>query len=975
MAPTLPVPSKGALRTLRNLALGTSCTVAFGAGLITEDRRRRIHAAREVHDNAKKLKSSRKYHSASTAAVESFEGLITPYGDVRLWRPSKPLRASEDDYAEPTKSSETVATTRPKPSVSGTTLEHKSLDLNAATLKKLRPIREQKVYAKPYVSGEAKHIRQIFFLVREMEELLRNNETPSSVDAAGLLFFGAFEEGLFGNISGISEALLDVAIQLSEAFRRHGRLDAAEKILDIVLRCGPVEQEAFFAFGAESVISDLLEKHKEASSILEKDTQAYLHKACVLYLTNFKRKPEKGSQRVQALGKVLCAETCRRGLFTMTEEIYWRMDKFLAGAPNEAIHFLITASHGLGKHKKVQKYFERFYLTTSPDQLQFYKVIDLVMDSVLKFQGTEPAETTLLSVLQMAEREGLLISTTSILKVLGDHWKTYRDIIKSKDLFNRVEYLLHVSRHPQAVYGAIIQFCVEAGDEASALSYYEILRKHHEPTPADIRIYGHFAYAKAMKGDWVGVRGEFLRMKKMTTPDYHREHSAAFTHILRMFVQSHTTSETEDFIRESVEEFDLKITPYISNTMIDKYLQVKEIDSVSRWIDYTHSVGCSVDPAFFNTFLKNLHRTWNLNFEQVWAVYQSVRKLGIWTGSFINKETLSTLRDIAISDCGSDTENLFEKLNHVHLYVPVNADRRNNIRAAMSAALSSRDNIGVLKLYKGALREGIPLSQGTVSIALKASLALYPNNIDATACLLEWSQEQGQDIYHSLSTLFTHQISQMKDDTTVSGHQIMEMTRKTVSALESRHIQVPTRIITSTMSVLTKRGYFYDAINFWDSISHRPNSSPIPLDLETLTVLLQAFIGLRDPVGLRWVLQMLQAKDINPDKRFSRILLIGRKAAKEQFDANPPRGALSTSPIGRWILNLRYALDVVQGMKKDAGKEREAVKFKAIEIMEKADLVQRQRDRESTMVTNTAYKGNHDVVNRSTPCPNPTPID
>jgi len=408
MAPTLPVPSKGALRTLRNLALGTSCTVAFGAGLITEDRRRRIHAAREVHDNAKKLKSSRKYHSASTAAVESFEGLITRYGDVSLWPPSKPLRASAGDHVESMKGSETVATAPPKPSDPGTTPEHKSLATEKAALKALRPIREQKLSVKSYASGDSRHVRRVFFLVREIEELLGNNETPSSVDAAGLLFFGAFEEGLFGNISGISEALWDVAIQLSQACRRHGRLEAAEKLLDVVLRCGPIDQGAFFAFGAESIISALLEKHKDASSVVEKDIHADLHKACVLYLTNFKSKPEKGSERIQSLGRTLCAETCRAGLLTMTEEIYWRMDKFLAGTPNKAIPFLITASHGLGKHKKVQKYFERFYLSTTPDQLQFYKVIDLVIDSVLKSQGTELAETTLLSVLKMAEREELL---------------------------------------------------------------------------------------------------------------------------------------------------------------------------------------------------------------------------------------------------------------------------------------------------------------------------------------------------------------------------------------------------------------------------------------------------------------------------------------------------------------------------------------------------------------------------------------
>jgi hypothetical protein len=86
MPNTLPVPSKAALRTLRSLALGTSCTVAFTTGLLTEDRRRRIHAAREVHANAKKLKSSRKYHSAGSPTAESFEEQVMRYRDDGFWQ-------------------------------------------------------------------------------------------------------------------------------------------------------------------------------------------------------------------------------------------------------------------------------------------------------------------------------------------------------------------------------------------------------------------------------------------------------------------------------------------------------------------------------------------------------------------------------------------------------------------------------------------------------------------------------------------------------------------------------------------------------------------------------------------------------------------------------------------------------------------------------------------------------------------------
>ncbi len=90
MSQTYPVPSTGALRVLRRIALGTSCTIAFGAGIITEDRRRRIHAARQVYENGRRIKASRKYHNAGSAALASFEEDISTYGDNGHWKHGKP---------------------------------------------------------------------------------------------------------------------------------------------------------------------------------------------------------------------------------------------------------------------------------------------------------------------------------------------------------------------------------------------------------------------------------------------------------------------------------------------------------------------------------------------------------------------------------------------------------------------------------------------------------------------------------------------------------------------------------------------------------------------------------------------------------------------------------------------------------------------------------------------------------------------
>ena len=89
MPSTLPVPSKGALRALRTLALGTTCTVAFTVGVLTEDRRRRINTVQQACDNARKIKSSRQYHS--TGAVEAIEAFRMKNRDESYMQPDAPL--------------------------------------------------------------------------------------------------------------------------------------------------------------------------------------------------------------------------------------------------------------------------------------------------------------------------------------------------------------------------------------------------------------------------------------------------------------------------------------------------------------------------------------------------------------------------------------------------------------------------------------------------------------------------------------------------------------------------------------------------------------------------------------------------------------------------------------------------------------------------------------------------------------------
>ena len=73
MPPPLPIPSKAALRALRGLILGTSCSLA----LIAEDRRRRINHALRILENGERVKAARSYRAdAAVLALEEEATLL-----------------------------------------------------------------------------------------------------------------------------------------------------------------------------------------------------------------------------------------------------------------------------------------------------------------------------------------------------------------------------------------------------------------------------------------------------------------------------------------------------------------------------------------------------------------------------------------------------------------------------------------------------------------------------------------------------------------------------------------------------------------------------------------------------------------------------------------------------------------------------------------------------------------------------------
>jgi hypothetical protein len=960
MPNTLPVPSKAALRTLRSLALGTSCTVAFTTGLLTEDRRRRIHAAREVHNNAQKLKSSRKYHSGGGPSTDSFEDQVMRYNDDGFWLAKDSINNIQSAPAtltlEPTIPEFTDPCRKPpsfkiskyqllplskiprsQPLDSSKTLKGlelvKSLPPSAAPP---RGPRLRKVVYKPGELAVASSLDRQRKLAADCSRILLNKGDPSTTEAAALRFFEAFEDGLQIEDSGLVKELTDAAAQLSKACQLESKFDVSERILGIVAGYGPIDEDVFYSLGAIGVVKDLIRGLEVGFA---RDTEmgvSKLRKAVALYVTKFKERP-RTSKSWRLLGETLCALTYRYKLFDLTEAVYWRMERSRGDVPNGCVHHLMAALHKQERHKDVIKYFRRLFANARPDQLTFYATGEIVIESALQLGRLDVAEEALVMLAKMGEDGEMQCSTTWFLKVLGSDWRTHRDISRTRALFERLEPHFNLVAHPRAAYGALIQFCVEAGNEDAARWYYDHRLQKAPPgsvTEQDMRVQGHFAYAKAMRHDWSGVKEDFREMRLLSPDKF--EFSASFTPIFKLFAKSHAVSETEEFLRTFIEHQYVTLTPYLSTTMINKYAEAREIDSISRWLDYMTSVQVPADAMFFNAIIYNCRTKWNLSFEETYGLYQKVRKLGGPAAKFINKTTISILRRAAIAGAGGDLGSAVKNLDRLKLDQPLKLSvHSDSVQDHMVFAMTKGEPRRALRIYERAQSSLLPLDAASISIAVKAALQVDPNDIYGAANLLRKPQRDGRDISAAVATMIIHQLSYQCTDALGRPPQVQDVARSIVCVLEDRGVQIPPQMITHTMHTLVCQRQYYQAADFWKSMV-RSQKTPSSPDLPTLTVLLRAYVGARDCVGIEWAIQMLSINSLLPDEQFKKPL----KSALSNM-----RKALEGNEYGyfdrRFYNVIKNALRSISGIRFEATLDKESVKAKTIKIIEQAIEIDR----------------------------------
>ncbi|KFY28312.1 hypothetical protein V493_02995 [Pseudogymnoascus sp. VKM F-4281 (FW-2241)] len=923
----VPVPSPGALRALRQLALGTSCTVAFTTGLLTEDRRRRIHSAREVQENGRRIKSSRSYHGAAGAtAVANFEdhvlnpssypvgndkaapNSIAPWANNKLDDPKGLVRAPLKDDLKPV-----IAKEKQGAFVDADLRARTDSHTAPAVIREIGPFR--------------KHQDELASIMRE---ILFDNKI-GRIQSATSAFFEFFEdEPYIGNPPDRVLKRLAIACgQLFDVCQKHNLVGVYVPVIQKLLSFGPIEEELFYDLHAPEVIAYLLRKKKNNGEKDQAQLEA-LRSASSMYMTKFQSEPPKiPHPQMRQLGALLCAKTMKEQLYELTDVIYWRMSGILGAGGPPCVNYLILANHAMGHHKSVLLYFKRLYVLTTPPKYEFDGVVKAVLDSCLRNHELGQAKNVIRTAAEMARSGGFKIRAEWALMVLGQHWRSTRNLKTTRELFSKLETFMDCIDMPQALYSAIIQFCVEDGNADQAYVYLD----QHTMTNngvVSLRTCGHLALLEAMKGDWEGVKRSFETMKPLLADELAKEkhafreankkHAQVFAPIFQLYAKDSTVAESEQFIRKAIDEYGLVPNIIVLNIMVAKYVKAKEMDSIPRWLETMCPFGLKPDSVSFNAMLSHYRDERDITFTDLLHLCQKMKAID---DNLLDQYTAQILRLVAVRETKGDRHAFTRFSGQIDSLVQNQEDNNSDVDyfQSMRLAMAKGQPVKTLSLYHTALKlRTIDIPPTMFALAIQAAINLR-TDAKATTSLLSSAKERGIDISQGMAHLLMHQL----DDRTLGFNDLKTLLRKNTHVFKEHGMPVPMGVATKVASVFASRRKPREALLLWEYYAELNGISRNLVDLSSLTVLMRVHITMENVEGVRWVLDTLEQNGIAPNLRFVQVLKQGIAYSKKR----QPGG-------GSFREELKGAMECVREMRRRNQEENREVGTKLLDIMSAA---------------------------------------
>ncbi|KAI9719636.1 MAG: hypothetical protein M1812_003407 [Candelaria pacifica] len=901
LAKPTPTPSTGALRVLRNIAYAGTFG---GTALMLDDRRKRIRVAREIQNNAKKLKSCRRYHGAAAVAehdfqaVPGFEEQMNTELSYQDWLRRGPILPSEVQKTYASVERSRLQPPRSSPSSLPTTHSTVSqAQQDRGTIQQVISPVETSNCNSSGVLGETRGSKEVSSTEELALEAHVEPSIPSLSDStaeriskflkkdlavAGKAYFGYFEADPTGR--GVSRKFVKAALRLSFASKKAGNHWMVQKIHDQF---------------PESELPSPRQKIEELLAC------SNVQDAIELFLRTFEKK-RPVHEKTAMLASRLCLAALPLKLHKEIDDIFWRI--YTTGTtPRDCWETALVALAERREHGQVRRVYSLFKDTYPLSRKGYLLVI-----RALAAQGRiDNAQEVLQNFFQS---EGQ-VATHGYVVILKESWRATGDIERTCDIFEDMRTWSSDYGHTVPSYNTIISICVEAGRETEARRYLQEMIQDHN-LQANVKTQGQFMLAEALKGNWSLVR--------TMLDEIYDNHSCGMTQgdakallwtinrLLQEHLKYHTARETETFFWDIVKKHGLVPNKVTSQIIVIGHVRSGDMRSVYEWFESVRRYGLTMDSSVSSTMFKHYWRTNRVSQIQLWYIYRNLKSLD---KGLVSEQFLNVMRD-AISH---DLRKRRPQARNSHVIAGrltrlgrerVNPDiyDRKSTQRQMLLAMSLNNPLKAVQLYEASKARGLPLDSTDLEIAVECSIRGNSGSLDAAVELLRSAEEAGMNCQGALTPVLIHRTYKREETT---GAELSRTAMEFYETLEKSNICIKHHVAVASANRLINQGDSRAALSLLSSVIRSPLAEKKPLDIVGMTIFLRAYGALKDLVGVEWVVRTVLRKNLRVDYLFLKALTNVKKLirANEQTLIEGSDACLKSlrllGLLDGWILEVR----------------------------------------------------------------------
>lgn len=738
-------------------------------------------------------------------------------------------------------------------------------------------------------------------------------------------------------------SLAQAAIKLSSKCQQAGLMDSAMRALHSAVELGPMTEADYYEANPQIVIEYAI---SEAEAKIQKVKLAGMKSSKHERLLLRKRMDRTimllmpkltGSTTLSAsrLAEWLpAAEKCLHLAFDLgnmidtASSIFWRIE-YYGGDPDGQI--LLRFMERLHEHGKFSQIVNTFSLMRHKlaklDVDTWYAIGNLVTNAVDNAPGQHPAKVLehMTEFCPVKSCEPLLpLRTTWMTKILYCHWKRVGDYLETRSVFERFQDLGGLEKvvHKDGIYRTMIQIALEAEQWQEMDRLLQSLLAVKPSAGKEARILGLLALAKAKAGDWNGVWDNFKSME-------HRDRiEDVFAPILHEFIKTHTTKETEDFLKAYISDIKMPINPFMVNMVANRYGDIRDVDSFLEWLSWCSTQGFKIDAAFSNAILINCRRRWDFGFENLTHIYRTLQALN---PDFVDDVTETDMISAALTAHRKAKIPFLKKqvgFANRKFYRWTLAESAGDMRVDMRHAFSMRDYRKVLFLYRTAAhKKNIPLDEGHLRLAVQASLRLE-KRMQPVLKMIREAKDQDIDVSQAITVVFLVQARQIFERDTSDKDLLMREVQDSISQFEASGLSLGHQSLLRVAFQLLRARHLSGAISFGQS-ALRLKGITYPDDVPTFKLFFAAYGYRADVQGMKWTL----AGAVHMQYYQRRAVYLTLKDVRNYLSKSIQSTDVKKA---QWVIE--QGLDMIRQQRLQLAEDRKHVQRTAIDIMKRAAL-------------------------------------